>query len=102
MRTFIFLTLLTSPFFLTAQTANTPPQWVIDEKLLCFQAENYYQTKQFDKAEAAYKLACNIVPSRFSCSRQVFHNSLPNLYPQKPSKRAREKFISIRTIFLRL
>ncbi len=38
---------------------------VIDEKLLCFQAENYYQTKQFDKTEAAYILACNIVPSRF-------------------------------------
>lgn len=38
---------------------------VIDEKLLCFQGENYYQTKQWDKAETAYIFACNIVPSRF-------------------------------------
>ncbi len=38
---------------------------VIDEKLLCFQAENYYQTKQWAKAEETYKFANNIVPSRF-------------------------------------
>jgi O-antigen polymerase len=38
---------------------------VIDEKLLCFQAENYFQTKQYQKAEETYEIACNIVPSRF-------------------------------------
>ena len=39
-------------------------EMVIDEKNLCFQAENYYQTGDWQKAEEAYILACNMVPSR--------------------------------------
>ena len=37
----------------------------VDEKLLCFQAENYYQINRFVDAEQAYFSACNMVPSRF-------------------------------------
>ena len=40
-------------------------QHTIDEKLLCFQAENYYQLKRFLEAENLYLQACNLVPSRF-------------------------------------
>jgi hypothetical protein len=38
---------------------------VIDEKILCFQAENYTRLGAYERAEVCYLTACNIVPSRF-------------------------------------